>query len=512
MTDASGYNATITGTFSTLATASANTAFRGVALAPAAAATPTPTATSTFTPTPTATLTPTATATATSTPTPVDCNTTMYGSDTLGNYFTVNINTAAATLVGPLPTGATTEIEYNQVTHRAFAQSGGTVFSGFEFDVTTGQAIGSAIPNGHTFNGLDWVGNTLYGTSIDTLGGPSSLRTLDPFTGTSTLIGLTGVGPISGIAYNSSTGIMYGVNGGGAGNLLTINLGTGAATVVGPLGFTAGSLEYGPDGLLYGGGGRPNVGQLWRINTTTGAGTMVGSTGFDDISGLINVCSQAATPTATATLTPTSTATSTPTATATFTPTATATFTPTATATFTPTATATATATTTGTPTATPTASPTSCPLTVLPNNGGTSGNARAPSTRYAFSRAIYLITASELAAAGFAPGTSPTTIGWNYQTAPAVAGSAPLLVYMQNTADTTNTKSTTWATAITGMTTVNDAVTAVPGTAGPFDISLMGGSSFTYTGGGLYIAYDWGQYTGTLSTTACVLVQHRAR
>ena len=115
--------------------------------------------------------------------------------------------------------------------------------------------------------------------------------------------------------------------------------------------------------------------------------------------------------------------------------------------------------------------------------------------TRHRFERSIYLITATELAAAGYTSGSSPTTIGWNYLQGPTVAGSAPLIVYMQNTADTTNTKSTTWATAIATMTTVHNATTALPAAAGPFDIPFSGGSPFTYTGGGLYIAFDWGQY-----------------
>jgi hypothetical protein len=144
------------------------------------------------------------------------------------------------------------------------------------------------------------------------------------------------------------------------------------------------------------------------------------------------------------------------------------------------------------------------CPQVVLPNDNSTSANARAPQTRARFERSIYLIKASELAASGYTSGSSPTTIGWNYQTG-GTAGSAPLIVYMENTADTTNTKSTTWATAITGMTTVHNATTAVPAAAGPFDINLTGGSPFTYTGGGLYIAFDWGQYTGTLGTTTVV-------
>jgi len=153
------------------------------------------------------------------------------------------------------------------------------------------------------------------------------------------------------------------------------------------------------------------------------------------------------------------------------------------------------------------TAAATSCARPVLVNDNSASGNGRAPSTRFRFIRCVYLITATEMAAAGYTPGTSPTTIGWNYSTAPGVAGSAPLTVYMENTADTTNTKSTTWATAIGGMTVVHsDPATALPGTAGPFDITLTGGSPFTYTGGGLYVAFDWGNYAGTLSTAAAIL------
>jgi FG-GAP-like repeat len=146
------------------------------------------------------------------------------------------------------------------------------------------------------------------------------------------------------------------------------------------------------------------------------------------------------------------------------------------------------------------------CPLTVLPGGGGTSTNARAPSTRFAASRAVYLIRASELAAAGYAPGQVPTTIGWNYSTAPGVSGAAPLKVYLQNTTDTTFSKTTSFTSATTGMTKVHDATTTLPSTIGAFDITLSGGAPFTYTGGGIYVAFDWGPYTGTLSTTAAIL------
>jgi len=144
------------------------------------------------------------------------------------------------------------------------------------------------------------------------------------------------------------------------------------------------------------------------------------------------------------------------------------------------------------------------CPVIGLVGDGSTSGNARAPSVRYRYARAVYLITATEFAGSGLLNG-SITGIGWLYQTAPGLVGAAPLKVYLQNTTDTTNTKSTTWSTAISGMTLVHDATTTLPNATIPFDIPFSGGSPFSYTGAGLYVAFDWGQYTGTLSTTAVV-------
>ena len=142
------------------------------------------------------------------------------------------------------------------------------------------------------------------------------------------------------------------------------------------------------------------------------------------------------------------------------------------------------------------------CLTTVLPSDGGTSGNARAPIANFRFERTAYLIKPSEMAAApGFPNGSQPLSIAWTYTTAPGVVATAPLTIYMQNTADSTYTKGTSWATVITGMTTVHTASTTIPNVAGTFEITLAGGSPFTYTGGGLYIAFDWGNYTGTLGT-----------
>ncbi len=140
------------------------------------------------------------------------------------------------------------------------------------------------------------------------------------------------------------------------------------------------------------------------------------------------------------------------------------------------------------------------CPGTYLYSYGASDINAPAPIARYRYERAVYLITEAEMWG-GPGPTLTFTGIGWRYATGPGGAGgTAPLKVYLQNTSDTTNAKSATWATAISGMTLVHDASTTLPTLSGSFDIAFSGGA-FTYTGGGVYVAFDWGPYTGTLSS-----------
>src|SRR5438552_4095740 len=119
----------------------------------------------------------------------------LFGASKTGQLFSINLTTGAGTFIGNIPVGAdlgftgTTEIVFNNTTRRAFSQFGDGDFGGQEFNINTGAAIGNPVSNGGAYQGLEWVGSTLYGTAIFGSGGPSQLRTLDPFTGTSTLIG-----------------------------------------------------------------------------------------------------------------------------------------------------------------------------------------------------------------------------------------------------------------------------------------------------------------------------------
>jgi hypothetical protein len=216
--------------------------------------------------------------------------TALYGSSVHGDLFVVDLVTGAGFRIATLP-DETTEIECDPAASAlapiCYFQLPDGAFEIQRFDLNTGNAIGGTVADGFSFTGLEFVGGVLFGTAISAPNGPSSLRTLNPITGTSVLIGATAVGPISGLAFDVGMSVMYGIAGGpGLANLYTIDLATGLATLVGNTGIHAGSLQFGPDGKLYAGTTGPNGGDIYRIDPATGGSTLVGSTGFDSVTGL----------------------------------------------------------------------------------------------------------------------------------------------------------------------------------------------------------------------------------
>lgn len=115
----------------------------------------------------------------------------------------------------------------------------------------------------------------------------------EPFS--STPIGLAGVPSLSGLDFQPGTGVLFASAGGGsAGNLYTVNIATGAATLVGATGFPkVPGLVFDVNGTLYGSAdvtGNNNASDgLIEIDPVTGAGTLIGvygSIGPDTIGGV----------------------------------------------------------------------------------------------------------------------------------------------------------------------------------------------------------------------------------
>ena len=121
------------------------------------------------------------------------------------------------------------------------------------------------------------------------------LGTIDTTTGASSLIGPANITGFFGAAFDDRNGTLYGiVNGGGyvlsgpppstpaASRLATINLATGAATVIGNTGIAGPvlALEISANGIAYTVGWDDN---LYTLNKTTGLATLVGATGFGSV-------------------------------------------------------------------------------------------------------------------------------------------------------------------------------------------------------------------------------------
>jgi hypothetical protein len=152
-------------------------------------------------------------------------------------------------------------------------------------DASTGSLISSTpvtypVGFGKLF-GMEFVGGTLYATlgNIGDKTTPAPLATVDPITGTVTVIGTTSVpGPTAGLAYYD--GVMYTAEAGNRpSTLYTVNPATGATIPVGPvvdvvtdLAVNLTGLEFGVDGVLYGLSRDPVVDQdeIFAIDPATG--------------------------------------------------------------------------------------------------------------------------------------------------------------------------------------------------------------------------------------------------
>jgi hypothetical protein len=243
----------------------------------------------------------------------------LYGSeDPFAGLYTVNTTTGQATSVanvtasGGLAFDPTAGVLYmfNNPTHSLIrfnpTTSSSTFFAGninmpdlqgLAFIPGSNRLLGVGFQSLYEFNlttgaytllhqlGLGGVPDLAYDPLLDVFYGVSQtlLCKIAP-DGTMTRIGSTGIaapGAIVGVAFDAATRTLYGSDVLTTASLHTLNLTTGAATPIGPLGSAnIGDLAWDAGtSTLYG----LYPGQLFTINTTTGAATSVGNTsGFKD--------------------------------------------------------------------------------------------------------------------------------------------------------------------------------------------------------------------------------------
>jgi hypothetical protein len=203
---------------------------------------------------------------------------TLYGTNQSGELYAIDPSTAVATYIGTSFRGAT-ENEFDNTTGTLYAEGSDGNQNLYTIDPSTGDVLGSVVHPFGALNGLEFVGGTLYGTFIPFALQPSTLVTVDVSTGALTTIGPTGLGPITGLAYDAAAGVMYGSTAGvsGPADLVTVNLATGAATVVGSMGINrVGSIEFFAGTMYAATSERSSTpGALYTVNTATGAATLV---------------------------------------------------------------------------------------------------------------------------------------------------------------------------------------------------------------------------------------------
>jgi hypothetical protein len=134
----------------------------------------------------------------------------------------------------------------------------------------------------------DTFNNTMYlvdGTGDDATTDHSSLYSVNLATGAATLIGSTGLpAELTGITYDSANNTLYGAQDIAGAPLVTLNISTGAATAVGT-GIAAGEVDNvaydSTNGVLYGWADCLGCAALYSIDTTTGVGTLLNGKGLD---------------------------------------------------------------------------------------------------------------------------------------------------------------------------------------------------------------------------------------
>lgn len=146
--------------------------------------------------------------------------------------------------------------------------------------VDTGTGAVTTIGGGEGTNGrgITWdsTTNTLFGAVINGSGVSTDLYTIDPGTGAYTLvgpisgsIGASGYAFVMGIAVDPSSGLMYGIEIVSS-TLIAIDKTTGAASTIGPLGYTTRYAQ----GMAF----NPANGQLYVQNIDLGTGTSITAT------------------------------------------------------------------------------------------------------------------------------------------------------------------------------------------------------------------------------------------
>ncbi|GAA4055197.1 T9SS type A sorting domain-containing protein [Flavobacterium chungnamense] len=140
---------------------------------------------------------------------------------------------------------------------------------------------------------------------------------------------------------------------------------------------------------------------------------------------------------------------------------------------------------------------------------GNSSTQVRGPQGTNRYHRSVWILTAAEMTAAGFTTGNTINALGFNFINGLDIATTGNIQIYLQNSTDTANTKGTAWTSVITGMTSTYNGSVTLPTASGDFYMPLS--TNFNYTGGSLYVAFDYQNAAGNLATVPSTIPANTA-
>lgn len=132
--------------------------------------------------------------------------------------------------------------------------------------------------------------------------------------------------------------------------------------------------------------------------------------------------------------------------------------------------------------------------LVQAPLNNGSTTQVRAPNglSTSGYMRACALVLPSELT--NIPVGSNISSFGFTLATSTVVTipVTGNFTVYLENTSDVTYQKGTNFTTAIATMSNVYSSTMTIPIATTASSVLVTLSTPFTYTGGGIYVAYDW--------------------
>lgn len=124
-------------------------------------------------------------------------------------------------------------------------------------------------------------------------------------------------------------------------------------------------------------------------------------------------------------------------------------------------------------------------------DNGNSTLRAPNGTTSHSSVRAHTIYSAAEMA--NVPTGSVLNRIGFELNNgASGGSASGTFKIYLENTSDVSNTKSTDWSAATASMTLTFDGTYNIPNATTETFVDIVLDNGFTYTGGGLYIAYEY--------------------